>query len=189
MKAPRMFVLLCPVLFALSGAAQDVGAPGMANVDLETPSGQRLAAEKASMRKFFVLLYLSVMLPAMENQSDLCRERDLYPLILAAFPGEELKACPQKLRQLMKARVQALKDAAEGRKELKGGPFNPEDPEVLAFLAEYGMEDMCQQAMAWIGREVNARGNMDQEDFVQAFRQFRDRVRSGNLVMPEEMEE
>lgn len=182
-------MLLCPVLLVQPGAAQDIGAPGMPNVDLETPSGRKLAAERAAIRKFFVLLYLAVLLPAIENQNEICRERDLYPLMLAAFPGRELKECPQKLQTLMHARVQALKEAADGGKELRSEPFHPEDPEVLAFLAEYGMEDVCRQAMDWMGREVNARGNMDQDAFVQAFRQFRDDVRSGRLVMPEEVEE
>lgn len=77
-----------------------------------------------------------------------------------------------------------------GRKrDLQSEPFNPEDPEVLAFLAEYGMEDMCRQALNWMEREVNARGNMDQDSFAQAFKQFRDHVRSGRLVMPETVEE
>ena len=137
---PLNFLLLCPVLFALSGAAQDVGAPGMPNVDLETPSGQKLAAEKATIRKFFVLLYLAVLLPVVENQGEVFREKDLYPLILAAFPEQELKECPQKLQKLMNARVQALKEAADGKRDLQSEPFNPEDPEVLAFLAEYGWE-------------------------------------------------
>ena len=109
MRMPLNFLLLCPVLFALSGAAQDVGAPGMPNVDLETPSGQKLAAEKATIRKFFVLLYLAVLLPVVENQGEVFKEKDLYPLILAAFPEQELKECPQKLQKLMNARVQALK--------------------------------------------------------------------------------
>lgn len=189
MKMPLNILLLCPVLFALSGAAQDVGAPGMPNVDLETPSGQKLAAEKAAIRKFFVLLYLAVLLPVVENQGDIFKEKDLYPLILAAFPEQELKECPQKLQKLMTARIQALKEAADGKKELQAEPFNPEDPEVLAFLAEYGMEDLCRQALNWMEREVNARGNMDQDAFVQAFKQFRDHVRSGRLVMPETVEE
>lgn len=179
MRMPLNFLLLCPVLFALSGAAQDVGAPGMPNVDLETPSGQKLAAEKATIRKFFVLLYLAVLLPVVENQGEVFREKDLYPLILAAFPEQELKECPQKLQKLMNARVQALKEAADGKRDLQSEPFNPEDPEVLAFLAEYGMEDMCRQALNWMEREVNARGNMDQDSFAQAFKQFRDHVRSG----------
>lgn len=189
MKMPLNILLLCPVLFALSGAAQDVGAPGMPNVDLETPSGQKLAAEKAAIRKFFVLLYLAVLLPVVENQGDIFKEKDLYPLILAAFPEQELKECPQKLQKLMTARIQALKEAADGKKELQAEPFNPEDPEVLAFLVEYGMEDLCRQALNWMEREVNARGNMDQDAFVQAFKQFRDHVRSGRLVMPETVEE
>ena len=189
MRMPLNFLLLCPVLFALSGAAQDVGAPGMPNVDLETPAGQKLAAEKATIRKFFVLLYLAVLLPVVENQGEVFREKDLYPLILAAFPEQELKECPQKLQKLMNARVQALKEAADGKRDLQSEPFNPEDPEVLAFLAEYGMEDMCRQALNWMEREVNARGNMDQDSFAQAFKQFRDHVRSGRLVMPETVEE
>lgn len=189
MRTPQMLLLLCPALFVLPGAAQDIGAPGMPNVDLETPSGQKLAAEKASIRKFFVLLYLSVLLPALENRDGMGREEDLYPRILAAFPGQELKACPQKLRKLMNARVQELKDAAEGKKKLESGPFDPEDPEILAFLAEYGMEDLCPQVMDWMEREINTGGGMDQETFIQAFRQFRDNVRSGRQVMPETVEE
>ncbi|MFR4416076.1 MAG: hypothetical protein ACLT8E_00980 [Akkermansia sp.] len=51
------------------------------------------------------------------------------------------------------------------------------------------MEDMCRQALNWMEREVNARGNMDQDSFAQAFKQFRDHVRSGRLVMPETVEE
>lgn len=193
MKMPRIFILLCPVLFVLPGVAQDIGASEMPNVDLETPSGRKLAAERAAIRKFFVLLYLSLILPSLEsqdeNQNGICREKDLYPLMLAAFPERELKECPQKLQTLMSSRVRELKDAADGKKELKSGPFHPEDPEILAFLAEYGMEDVCRQTMDWIGQEVNARGNMDQEAFSQAFRQFRDNVRSGRLVMPETVEE
>lgn len=189
MRRPLILLFLCPVLFALPGAAQDIGAPGMPNVDLETPSGRKLASEKAAIRKFFVLLCLAVLLPALENQDEICREKDLYPLILAAFPERELKECPPKLRKLMNARVQVLKEAADGGKELPSEPFHPEDPEVQAFLAEYGMEDVCRHAMDWMGQEVNARGNMDQEAFVHAFRQFRDDVRSGRLVMPETVEE
>lgn len=189
MKMPPILLFLCPVLFALPGVAQDIGESGMPNVDLETPSGQKLAAEKASIRKFFVLLYLAVLLPAVENRNDICRENDLYPLILAAFPERELKECPQKLQKLMNARVQALKEAADGKKELPSEPFNPEDPEVQAFLAEYGLEDVFRQAMNWMGQEVNGRGNMDQEDFAEAFRLFRDQVRSGRLVMPDTVEE
>lgn len=189
MRMPRIFLLICPVWFALPGAAQDVGAPGMPNVDLETPSGQKLAQERASIRKFFVLLYLAVILPAMENQSDLCREKDLYPLMLAAFPEQELKECPQGLQHLMNARVRELKNAVDGKRELKTIPFNPEDRELFLFLAQYGMEDVCQQVMTWIRREVNAGGDMDQESFVQAFRKFRDKVRSGHLVMPETVED
>lgn len=189
MRVPRMLLLLCPVWLLLPGMAQDVGAPGMANVDLETPSGQKLAEERASIRKFFVLLYLAVILPAMENQNDICREKDLYPLMLAAFPEQELKECPEGLQNLMNVRVQELKDAVAGKKELKTAPFNPEDRELFLFLAQYGMEDVFQQVMNWISREVNTCGNMDQESFVQAFRKFRDRVRSGHLVMPETVEE
>lgn len=189
MRVSQIFLLMCPVWFAFPGAAQDVGAPGMPNVDLETPSGQKLAQERASIRKFFVLLYLAVILPAMENQSDLCREKDLYPHMLAAFPEQELKECPQGLQHLMNARVRELKDAVDGKRELKTIPFNPEDRELFLFLAQYGMEDVCQQVMNWIRQEVNAGGNMDQESFVQAFRKFRDKVRSGHLVMPEAVED
>lgn len=189
MRVSQIFLLMCPVWFAFPGGAQDVGAPGMPNVDLETPSGQKLAQERASIRKFFVLLYLAVILPAMENQSDLCREKDLYPHMLAAFPEQELKECPQGLQHLMNARVRELKDAVDGKRELKTIPFNPEDRELFLFLAQYGMEDVCQQVMAWIRREVNTSGDMDQESFVQAFRKFRDKVRSGHLVMPEAVED
>lgn len=189
MRASWIFLILCPVWFALPGVGQDVGAPGMPNVDLETPSGQKLAKEKAAIRKFFVLLYLAVILPAMENQSDLCREKDLYPLMLAAFPEQELKECPQGLQHLMNARVRELKDAVDGKRELQTTPFNPEDRELFIFLAQYGMEDVCQQVMNWIGREVNTRGDMDQESFAREFRKFRDKVRSGHLVMPEAVED
>lgn len=156
----------------------------MPNVDMETQAGKKMAGERAAIRKFFVLFYLSAILPVMENQSRIQNEQDIYPLMLAAFPEKELKECPRKLQELINVKIQGVKDMLAGKKEMKPEPFDPEDPEIVSFLASYGMEDLDRQVMDWMGREIGSGGSVDLESVIQAFRKLRDDVRSGRVAMP-----
>lgn len=189
MNMRRIPLLLCAVLLAAPCYSQDVAAPQMPNVDLETPSGKKLAGEKAAIRKFFVLFYLSAILPVMENQGRIRKEGDIYPLMLAAFPEKELKECPPKLQELVFAKIQRVKDMLAGKKEMAPEPFDPDDPEIVAFLARYSMGDLDQEVMSWMGSQIGSGDNGNMESVIQAFRRLRDDVQSGRLVMPEEVKE
>lgn len=169
--------------------SQDVAAPGMPNVDLETRAGKKLDCDRAAIRKFFVLFYLSAILPVMENQGKIRKEEDIYPLMLKAFPENELKKCPQKLQELMNDKIQGVKDMLAGKKQMKPEPFDPEEPEIVAFLAVYGMEDLDQQIMNWMGRQIGSESDGKLESVIQAFRRLKDGVESGKIVMPEKVEE
>ena len=65
MKTFRTPLLLCCVLALLPCMSQDVAALAMPNVDLETHEGRKIEDERASIRKFFVLFYLSAIIPVM----------------------------------------------------------------------------------------------------------------------------
>ena len=78
MKTFRTPLLLCCVLALLPCMSQDVAALAMPNVDLETQEGRKMEDERAAIRKFFVLFYLSAIIPVMENQGRIRKEEDIY---------------------------------------------------------------------------------------------------------------
>ena len=68
----------------------------MPNVDLETQEGRKMEDERAAIRKFFVLFYLSAIIPVMENQGRIRKEEDIYPLMLKVISGEGIESVPRK---------------------------------------------------------------------------------------------
>ena len=182
-------LLLCCVLASLPCMSQDVAALAMPNVDLETQEGRKMEGERAAIRKFFVLFYLSAIIPVMENQGRIGKEEDIYPLMLKVFPEKELKLCPEKLQKLMNDKIQGVKDMLAGKKQMKPEPFDPEEPEIVAFLAAYGMEDLDQQIMNWMGRQIGSESDGKLESVIQAFRHLKAGVESGKIVMPEKVED
>lgn len=65
----------------------------MPNVDLETQEGRKMEGERAAIRKFFVLFYLSAIIPVMENQGRIGKEEDIYPHA-EGFPGKGTESVP-----------------------------------------------------------------------------------------------
>lgn len=58
---------------------------------------------------------------------------------------------------------------------MKPEPFDPEEPEIVAFLAAYGMEDLDQQIMNWMGRQIGSESDGKLESVIQAFRHLKAR--------------
>lgn len=85
-------IVLC--VASLPCMSQDVAALAMPNVDLETQEGRKMEGERAAIRKFFVLFYLSAIIPVMENQGRIGKEEDIYPLMLKDFPGKGTEIVP-----------------------------------------------------------------------------------------------
>lgn len=187
--------LFCVVASSLCGA-QDVASPSMPNVDLEKQSGITMKREKEAVRKFFVLFYISYVASVLEKDGDALNGQNFYSRLLAGFPGKELKECPRELQELMNVRVREMKDMAAGRKERgKTILFDSSDPEVQEFLGKYGMENLFKEVEKWMWSQINsridARRMRDSEEkyLNNLVLQFVEDVRSGNLVMPEELEE
>lgn len=163
--------------------------PPVSNVDMETREGRKINREKVAILKFFMLFYSSLIRAQWESQEKIEKKKEFYSLLLSSFPERELEECPQEFQKLMYVKVMEMKKMAAGEKEMSKTMPREFDPGIHEFLMKYDMQDLIGQTLTLMSRKMDSRDLINREVIEKTLRQFEDDIRSGRLVILEEMEE
>lgn len=92
---------LCP----LSSRAQDIAAPSMANVDLETEEGKALERDREAVGRVVMLGHVMSMIATLETEGRDMREvlAAVYASQQSAIPPQMLEKCPPDYRKAYEA--------------------------------------------------------------------------------------
>ena len=175
-------------VFPLS-VAQDVASPEMPNVDVETEGGRHMERDRAAICRFFMLMFLERNIQMAEVEDD--HAVDLQTRLkheLNAIPGKALAECPEDFRLAM----EKWKDACE--KELaESGSVSDELRYMMAesmklLMGKYMVDEALNTSIPRLLFPFNGEGQPDKKELLEYYKDLKEKIESGKVVIPVETE-
>lgn len=184
----KWILLMIGGLFSLNtlSPAQDVAAPDMPNVDLETVEGQQFIRHREAMSKVILLLLVETVIDSCEKGEAIeMNDLESMKLFLSSFPSDDLlAACPEEARKL----YQRMKTITE--ELVKQGMSWRDNKDMLGIqqkMKELGVVYGVDQVVAsFVGRMMRECFGLDNNsDRVASFKQLRERLKTEKLIIPD----
>ena len=165
---------------------QDVAAPVMPNVDLETAEGRELLEDRKAICRFFVLMFLEQSIQSSDEKGRHVDE-------LAFIPEKALAVCPEDFRgAILKWKnvfTDAEKDAGSVSDDVKGQIAE----EMRQLYEKYMIVQSITVSMEWAMREMGMFVEngiaSDKEELSKRAVALKEKIESGKAVIPISREE
>lgn len=180
---------LCP----LSSRAQDIAAPPMANVDLETEEGKALERDREAIDRVVMLGNIMSMITTLEMEGREMREvlMAVYAGQQSAVPPQMLEKCPPDYRKTYRAVTEEMGKLLDRmRKE------NLDDVQLRKALKEFYLR--CNEISAPVGEKyrLKERGvslfeplnrrlrGLGKEERIKLLQRMKDELIAGKMEIP-----
>lgn len=160
--------------------AQDVAAPGMSNVDMETPEGRQLEAQRKAIIKFLILSVLDELLNINKTKRAMSA-KEIVQRKVACMPMKFLKACPKDFRTV----IQEWIDAAQGKDEIGRESYVLLNRRLEAVVEKYGIREALVKSRSWVLTDASQpTRSMKLEDMEEHFKRLKDGLEAGTIELP-----
>lgn len=175
---------LCSGLLVANG--QDVAEPPMPNVDMETPEGRRMAAQKKAIAKFMVLRLIGHVL-SLEgvDKANLGDDKTRMERELAAIPVKALEECPEDFRTMMQDVMQASREAGVSMSNLPREQRKLFEKRMEIVMEKYKIKDALEKVFEWAASPGGGGGMGQIENLVKRMKELKQGLESGTMELPD----
>lgn len=184
--------LLSGALCPLSSRAQDIAAPEMPDLDLDTEVGRKLREDRDAICTFLAVVSLEQMVWMMEGENIApVDEQARIRQSLALIPVKPLARCPEDFRQT----ILEWKDTCE--KALKEAGSIPDELKIqmgknmTLLMEKYRVQEVMPPVTRWMMEKAGVsslEGDDDaaKKEMLERLREFKEKLASGEVVIPAE---
>lgn len=186
----KWILLMIGGLFSLDtlAPAQDVAAPDMPNVDMETKAGQQFVQHREAMCKVILLLLVERVIDSFEKGQAKMNELDTMKSSRKSFPSDDLlAACPEEFRKLYYRQNTIVEGLIkEGISWRENEELCEIKKKIRSFDAVYGMN---QPVSSFFGR-MNSETTVLDNDLAKVayLKKLRERLKTEKLMIPDRVD-
>lgn len=181
-KRAALAVVLAACCHMEAGLGQDIAAPVMPNVDLETVRGRELLEARKAICRFFVLVFLEQTIQSSDEQGEHVKEQ-------AFISGEALAACPEDFRNAILKWKNVFTDEGRNADAVSDDVKEHMAEEMRQLHEKYMIDQSVTISVEWAMREMgmlmDEGGIMsDRQELSRRAEALKKKIESGKAIVP-----
>lgn len=193
MSRSLLMGLLLYGMFPLSSRAQDIASPGIPNLHLNSEAGKKLQEGRRAIGVFLAVLCLDEVILMLEDDHEVNMDRQKrVKHLLESIPMNALSRCPEDFRCAVRQWKNTCEKMLEESRAISESGGIGMGERVNLLMEKYRMEETIEPMTDWVFRKtgvfpLTGEGDADKEEILKRLKEFREKMASGEVVIPVEI--